>query len=230
MGILDYLKKNKSTMTPMDILRERAQNSSRKAECDCVMCKNNDDIENFRLIYVNIEGPNEENEENVVINQSPAYKIPKGVNLEDVAKVLSYINETIEGNYEIDYDTLDCQKMVQKCMPRYGFEFDEEKNKEIINKRVEESLLTLKKSNVYNQTEYMSKKTDDTLVFDLNTPEKTLNFFTVSNNWNAFKHSSMYKDYFNWFTPFVSTSEVEEIYQKCNMNLPKAPVPEVKEL
>lgn len=230
MGIFDYLKKNKSTMTPMDILRERAQNSVKSKECDCVLCKNNDDVKNFRLVYVNIEDEKETGDETVVINQSPVYKIPSGMDLEDTAKVLSYINETVEGNFETDTDTLNCQKIVQKYMPHYGFEANEELNQEIINKKIESSLLTLKKSNVYIQTEYMSKKPDATLVIDLDTPENTLNFFTVSGNWHTFKQSNMHKEYFNWFTPFVSTSEVEEIYQKCNRKLPKAPTPETMEL
>lgn len=230
MGILDYLKKNKSTMTPMDILRERAQNSVKSKECDCVLCKNNDDVKNFRLIYVNIEDEKEMGDETVVVNQSPVYKIPSGMDLEDTAKVLSYINETIEGNFETDTDSLECQKIVQKYMPHYGFEINEELSQEMINKKIGSSLLTLKKANVYIQTEYMSKKPDATLVVDLDTPENTLNFFTVSGNWPTFKQSNMHKEYFNWFTPFVSTSEVEEVYQKCNKKLPKAPTPEAMEL
>ncbi len=227
MGILDYLKdkKKKKQFTPIDLLKEKAQNTKKEPECDCVMCKNNDDIKNIRLVYVSIEDDNENGDENVIINQSPVYKIPNRMTLEDTAKLLSYINETIEFNFEVDTDSLECQKLVQKYMPHYGFETNDELNQEIINKKIASSLLTLKKSNVYIQTEYMSKKPDATLAIDLDTPEKTLDFFTVSGNWHAFKQSNIYKDYFNWFTPFTSTSEAQEIYQKCQMELPKAPVP-----
>lgn len=252
MGIMEYLKKKKSTMTPMDILREKAELSKKKDACNCVFCQNNDDIKNIKMVFVQLDRFTEEKTGTKMIsgliNESPVYKIPNDMPLEDVSKVLSYINEIIEANFEIDYDTLECQEIIQANLPNYGFIVDKDKNEEMQKQRLERKKIEDEKASKRSPyitrddtQEYISdllnfdpyKPTTELLKVDngkpMNIPvnkiSNTVNLFVVNGEWDVFKHSDAYPLYANWFTPFVGTSEVQDIYQKSNLTLPRAPMP-----
>lgn len=254
MGIMDYLKnknKKKSTMTPIDILKEKAE-IPKKEECNCVFCQNSDDIENIKLVFVELDGFTERrtgtNMIEGIINQSPVYKIPKGMTLEEATTVLSYINETIESNFEMDYDTLACQQIIQENLPSYGFIENKEKNEEMLKQRLSHKKIEDEKASsrsAYCTTSdtknYMTHlknfdpnnltteilKVDDgePLYLCVNNVSNTANLFVVKGNWNEFKHSDAYPTYASWFTPFVETSEVSDIYDRIGITLPRAPMP-----
>ncbi len=257
MGIMEYLKKknkskSKNKMTPIDILKEKAQMPKKEA-CDCVFCQNNDEIKNIKLVFVKLDGFTEERTGtemiNGLINQSPVYKIPDGMTLEEATRVLSYLNEIIESNFEMDYDTLECQQIIQENMPSYGFKVDKEKNEEMLKQRLERKKLEDEKasnrspyftmsdtknymSNLVNfdphnlTTELLKVDDGEPMHLCVNNVSNTANLFIVNGNWPEFKRSDAYPMYASWFTPFVATGEIRDIYERINLTLPRAPMPD----
>lgn len=241
MGIMDYLKqKKKSTMTPIDILREKAE-LPKKEECNCVFCQNSDDIKNIKLVFVQLEDythePSNTKMIKGIVNQSPVYKIPQGMTLEEATRVLSYVNELIESNFEIDYDSMECQKLVQKYLPNYGFEIATKETEEMQKQRLNDiNEISYHHGSNSSQQEYKYNKDDmstqitkvddgSSMHIVLNEVPNTADLFVVSGNWNEFKHSDAYPKYASWFTPLIETGEMQDLYERLNIKFPKAPMP-----
>lgn len=212
MGIFDFLKgkKGKSTMTPMDILRERA-NASKEPACNCESCKikNNaiDELssDKIRLIYVAIEKYNSrfdlKDKLGTIYNSSSPFKLPEGMTMQEAYKVISYISELVERTYNKEPASSDSVALTSHTLGSYGFE----------------KIEGFPKGYSHSTEEYTGrgKVIKETVI------PATMDLYTVGGDFNQFKKSNLYSKYFNWFTENVSLQEVQAIYDRIGLQLPE---------
>ena len=211
MGIMDFLKgkRGKSTMTPMDILKERA-NKTNEPECNCAECKadNNTTLsaDKIRLIYVAIEKYNSRldgrDKLGTIYNSSSPFKLPEGMTMQEAYKVISYISELMERTYDKEPASSDSVALTSYALADYGFE----------------KIEGYQKGYSHSTEEYIGKgkSIKETII------PATMDLYTVGGDFAQFKKSNLYKKYFDWFTENVSQEEVQSIYDRIGLQLPNS--------
>ncbi len=211
MGIMDFLrgKRAKSTITPVDILKEKA-NKSNESECNCASCqiKNRalDEMsaDKIRLIYVAIEKYNSRFDGKAklgtIYNSSSPFKIPEGMTMQEAYKVISYISEFVENTYNKEPASSDSVALTSYTLGSYGFE----------------KIEGFPKGYTHTTEEYVGKGK----IIPETTIPATMDLYSVGGDFNQFKKSNLYKKYFEWFTENVSLEEVQAIYNRLGLQLP----------
>lgn len=211
MGIMDFLKgkRGKSTMTPMDILKERL-NKGKEPECNCASCqvKNRalDELsaDKIRLIYVAIEKYisrfDLKDKLGTTYNSSSPFKLPEGMTMQEAYKVISYISEFVEKTYNKEPASSDSVALTSYTLGSYGFE----------------KIEGFPKGYTHSTEDYVGRGK----VIEETTIPATRDLYTVGGDFGQFKKSNLYSKYFNWFVENVSLEEVQAIYDRIGLQLP----------
>ena len=212
MGIMDFFrgKKGQSTMTPNDLLKEKANAGS--GECNCAECQaENKEVDTLsadkiRLIYVAIEKYNSrfdlKDKLGTIYNSSSPFKIPEGMTMQEAYKVISYISELVERTYNKEPASSDSVALTSYTLGNYGFE----------------KIDGYQKGYSHSTEEYTGRGK----VIRETTIPATMDLYTVGGDFSQFKKSNLYSKYFNWFTENVSIEEVQAIYDRLGLQLPNA--------
>ena len=129
--------------------------------------------------------------------------VPRGMSIDDACLVLSYLTEKFEKEYNYEPASQESVARLAYNLPKYGFarEFDVDEN---VLYHQTQSARGFAKANKNNKK---NKNTD-------------IKLYTVGGDFNLFKKTDMYNEYFNWFTPNVTEAQVNAIYAKAGKELP----------
>ncbi len=206
MGIMDFFKRKKATMTPMEILRERANT---KKDCNCASClqANGIDVENadkIRLTYVAIEKFNSyfdgQDKFGTTYNVSSPFKLPEGMTLQEAYRVVSYISELVEREYHKEPASNNSVALTSNMLDDYGF--------------VKQEGHPHGYSHTTGDYSRRGKYIEPVPAIE------TVDLFTVGGDFNEFKKSNLYKQYFEWFTEGVTFEEIQKLYSRLGLELP----------
>ena len=219
MGIFDIFKKQKKEDLPL-IARVNLAELMKKREEEL---KNNPPEvsilasadftertrEKIRLYYVAMERFNRYGGGKRIgktIGYSCPFKAPKGMNLEETCKVVSYLSELVEQDGSVEPASELSVQIVGAYLKALGFD------------KVDESQVD------YSHRHAVSFDTKDALNLTESkiTPEQKLgvtDLFTVGGDLKLFEQSDLMDYYFEWFTPGVTEQEVRDIYAGIGKNL-----------
>ena len=122
------------------------------------------------------------------------FKIPEDMTIEDACKVISYLSEKVEEDYDLEPASESSVKKVIELLPVYGFE------------KIDEYQAGHK--------HIVSKYTPTKIKTAIQKCEGVVDLFTVGGQFDTFKNSDLYDRYFDWFTEGVSKQEVLALYRK----------------
>ena len=151
-------------------------------------------INMIRLVYVEIGSARSYGRIGVTIGASSSFALPEGMNLKEACKVISYLSEKIEKQYNLEPGCRESLARVSRILENYGF----------------------KKTNINSQG-YVHMLMEVGPMRRINIPlskvEGCANLYTVAGmDW--FRRSNLYNDYFEWFTENVKESEFNQIINK----------------
>lgn len=142
------------------------------------------------------------------IGYSCTYKAPKGMDLKDACKVVSYLSELVEQDGSIEPASELSVQIVGAYLRALGFDKFDEKDVD------------------YSHRHAVSFDTKEALNLAESkiTPEQKLgvtDLFTVGGDIKLFEKSDLMDYYFEWFTPGVTEEEVRQIYASIGKDLDK---------
>ena len=124
---------------------------------------------------------------------SQNFVAPQGMDLPDVCKVASYLKQKTDMEKNLEPTGLESAVALTHSLEQFGFVAEVRYN--------------------YANPETTSQKTTKK-------PAKVYKLYTVVGDFNKFRATEMYKEYFEWYTPNVSEEEIKIIYQKIGQTLP----------
>lgn len=164
-------------------------------------------IPKIRLYYIAVERYKEYGSNRQMLGKtygisSPFY-LPTGMSIEDACKVVSYLSEKIEREHNLEPASNGSVAAVSRILDKYGFEKKEgcPHGYSHTTSRDTLDILRLRREWALPGNESIAGVTD---------------LFTVGGDFDLFKRSDLYENYFDWFTEGVTEEEIYEIYRKIH--------------
>ena len=152
------------------------------------------DINMIRLVYVEIGSSRSYGRFGVTIGASSSFVLPEGMNLKDACKVISYLSEKVEKQYNLEPGCKESLARVSRILENYGFK--------------KTGMHTQNYLHMLMQVGFMGK-----INIPLSEVEGCANLYTVA-GMDLFRRTNLYNDYFEWFTENVKESEFNQIINK----------------
>lgn len=131
---------------------------------------------------------------------SSSFKVPNGMSIEDVCKVVSYLSDKVEKENGLEPACERSVIMVSNILEDYGFKKIETKNK----------------GHFHSVSQYDSFQTITTSLPASGKVAGVVDLFSVDGSFKIFKKSDLFNRYFEWYTEGVTSSEVADIYNNIN--------------
>lgn len=213
MGIFNFFKKNKKQDLPLIARVNLAEEMKKREEQwqfgDKSILAVADYTKRFpriRLYYVSLGkftryGTTEE-KIGTTFNISSPFRLPIDMTVEDACKVISYLSEKVEKEYDFEPASQSSVAMVSKLLEKYGFD-KVEGHVHGYSHAIQE-YHAQRRINVTSGHPHKEKV------------DGIVDLFTVGGDFKLFKKSNLNDRYFNWFTEGVTREEVEKIYEKIH--------------
>ena len=163
----------------------------------------------IRLIYFAINQCND-CAGNVKINQSfgmsSPFASPKGMNIEDTCKIVSYLSEKVEKTYNLEPASLKSVQMVSGLLEKYGFV------------KIGGYWHGVLHGTVFNYNEAVKLSAPIKRVYNYTKDDNYVDLFSVGGDFDLFKNTPLYHRYFNWFVKNVSEEDIKNIYNNLNIS------------
>ena len=151
-----------------------------------------EDINMIRLVYVALGG---DSRIGVTFGASSSFVLPEGMSLKEACKVISYLSEKIEKEYNLEPGCRESLARVSRILENYGFKKT--------GRDYQNYLHMTMQLNGYNR-----------IMLPLNEVKGCANLYTLNGNSSLFRRTNLYRDYFEWFTEGVMESEFNQIINK----------------
>ena len=161
----------------------------------------------IRLMYVRFEkflGHTDSMKLATTLGVSSPFMIPKGMGIENACKIVSYLSEKLEKEYNVEPASEDSVALVSRELANYGFE-------------KLECDYTPGHYHSISQYHLLSKIETE---FDEGL-KATTDLITYDGNKRLFKKSVLGSKYFNWFTENVTKEDVIDIYYDSYITPPE---------
>lgn len=162
----------------------------------------------IRLVYFSVERFKDDRGDMRIgqsFGLSNPYIIPKGMSLEQVFKVISYLSEKIEREKQLESACPKSVRLTSEELSKYGF-----------------IKVDGYRSGYYNSTTYDYSRAIDLptpMQFEFNKGISSIDLFSVGGDFELFKQTKLYSKYFEWFTSGITEEVVKDIYNQIGMNL-----------
>ena len=161
-------------------------------------------LRHIRLIYVYFEKFTRYGTTQKMLGKtygvSSPFTLPKGMEIEDACKVVSFLSEKVENENNIEPASENSVAKVSQILTDYGFVKNEGYYHGHAHEVEEPSVYLISTRNFANPI------------------NGVVDLFTVGGDFELFRKSDLNDRYFNWFTEGVTKQEIEEIFKKVAIN------------
>lgn len=211
MGILSFFKKNKKEDLPfiarVDLVELQKKREKEVEDREVSILASADftkKLPKIRLYYVALSKFNRYAEGEIKVGQthgisSPFY-LPRGMTIEDACKVVSYLSEKVEKEFNYEPASEDSVAMVSKKLRDFGFDKKEGCPHGHFH--------AVGKYPLFSKIKSSFEACDEI--------ESVVDLFSVGGDFKVFKKTELHDRYFDWFTPNVTEQEIIDIYKKIN--------------
>lgn len=167
--------------------------------------------ERIRLFYVSMERFNRYGGGKRIgqtFGASCTFKAPKGMDLKQACKVVSYLSELVEKDGAVEEASELSVQIVGAFLRNLGFEKEDENAVDFSHRH----------SVSFDTKRALDFEDSKVLPYPV---LGTNDLFTVGGDIKVFEQSSLMDRYFEWFTPGVTEEEVRKIYDEIGFDLDK---------
>lgn len=208
MGIKEYFEKRKKENLPLiarvnllEHLKQLEEDGKNRETSILASADYTARIPKLRLFYVAMGTFHDGTKIGQTYGISSPYCLPHNMPYEDAFKVVSYLSEKIEREYNLEPGCEESVARVSHLLCDYGFS------------KVE----SYEKGHFHITGEYDPFRRTPVALPIANKINGVIDLFTVCGNQKLFKKSELGKRYVNWFTPNVSQEKIERIYKSLNI-------------
>ena len=152
---------------------------------------------NIRLVYVGFGSYNSHSggrKLGETLWASPQFSLKEGMSMEDAYKIISFLSLKVERDYNLAPGCRDSVVRVCSILEKYGFKVVSEEGKTNYH-----ATLTCPVSKI---------------MLPLIKVDNCVDLYTVDGNFDLFRRSNLYVNYFEWFKDNVKCSEFNQIINK----------------